>query len=129
MEPITTRNELEMNLSRLDSYRRSRDAREREFYKRLLSQGICFVGFRHEGVLIFGPSRFVGYANNDLRRHQRNQSKDGRVTNRAIVRILGYQPGHDEQLEREYLRACAEVSVRPRQTGPFRTKRKFWSEP
>ncbi len=129
MDLVRKRKEIEANLDRLQDYGQSSDRQARVFYRDLLERGICFVAYRRHGWRCFGPSRFIGYVNNDLRRHQANHSKGGRATNRAIKRVLGYPPGQDAMLEREYLQECARAGLRPGSTGPFRTKRKFWSEP
>jgi len=128
MRFVRTRKELDLNLSRFTRYLRSSDDGERQFYCDRLAQGICFVVFRRSGHLLFAPSRFVGYAQNSPHRHQRNDRKDGRDTNRVLTRLLGCSPEHDATLEREYYRACAKVNVEPRATGAFRVKRKYWQE-
>lgn len=108
------------NLDTLNSYRQSSDRKEREFFKGRIGLGSCFVALETEAGLIFGPSRFLGYTQNDRHQHEANPSKDGRDTNVAIGKILGpHRP--NENLERLYLRFCTDNDI-----IPTRYKRKFW---
>jgi hypothetical protein len=70
---------------------------------------------------VFGPSRFVGYANNNLSTHQVNEKKDGKVTNPAIDKVLGYSAEANAFLEGEHLRLCAQLGI----TGKS-VVRRYW---
>ncbi len=99
MNPVTTRAQIEANLDRLERYRNSNDPSDREFYNGLLDQGICFVVQETDDRRVFGPSRFVGYVENDRERHLANEDKHGGETNQAIESILGTAPEIDHTLE------------------------------
>lgn len=77
-------------------------------------------------ALLFGPSRFVGYGDNDQHTHKANDKKDGKETNPAINQIVGQRAEHSEWLEQEYLRLCDKIGVKPRATGEFGVKRRYW---
>lgn len=58
--------------------------------------------------------------------HSRSQTKDGRVTNVAIINVLGSQPELNSALERRYRRFCKRLGIEPKAKGPFGAERKFW---
>ena len=126
MKLVTSWSQIEKNLMKLEEYKRSSDQEEIEFYTNLIKRGICFVVYESRGTLYFGPSRFVGYADNDMHSHLANESKDGRETNPAINNIIDSAPEEDDILEEEYKRLCESLGFEPKATGPFRLKRKYW---
>ncbi len=91
METIETYQDLFDNIGRLEGYLASSDPVEREFGQDLVRRGLCFVVYKDKGQCRFAPSRFVGYKNNTKDLHLANASKDGRVTNPVISRILDQQ--------------------------------------
>lgn len=74
----------------------------------------------------FYPSRFIGYVNNSMDAHARNQEKDGKVTNPAITDIIGTKPQLNETLEDEYKEYCVSLSFKANKAGAFGVKRKYW---
>jgi putative restriction endonuclease len=126
MDLITKRAELEANLKRLEEYRYSSDPAEQDFYRDLVKLGICFVVLNKDGKLLWGPSRFVGYRNNSVALHIRNDEKDGRETNPAITVILRHPPEQDEHLEASYSEHCKDLGFTASPTGAFGIKRKYW---
>jgi 5-methylcytosine-specific restriction protein A len=124
MELISSRSELEQNLSQFRKYLMGSGI-EAEFARDLIEQGICFVIAEAETGLVFAPSRFVGYRANDRHSHLQNVSKDGRDTNRAIADVVGFAPEPNAELEREYHEFCGMVKAAPRPAA-FNSKRKFW---
>ncbi len=108
------------NLHTLNSYHRSSDPIERQFFADRIRLGRCFVALETPTGLIFGPSRFLGYARNDIQRHEANASKHGWDTNSAINAILG-QCKASKTLEKQYLRFCAYSGI-----GPANKPRKYW---
>ena len=117
--------EIVRNLHTLKKYRDSYGY-ERDEYVRLIKSGICFVVFQTDDDLLFGPSRFVGYANNDLDAHRDNIDKHGSKTNRRITEILGQHPHDSHALEKEYERHCRELGEFPPKTGSFGITRQYW---
>ncbi|MUG46312.1 HNH endonuclease [Paenibacillus woosongensis] len=122
METVTTWEEIVDNIFRLESYRHSSEYSE--YYLDRLKRGICFVVFERGGRLFFGPSRFIGYKNNNIDVHTNNEDKHGGITNKAITKIIGYSPRYDNDIENEYLKFCLSNGVTP--TGSFGGKRKYW---
>ncbi|MFC1764862.1 HNH endonuclease [Planctomycetota bacterium] len=86
----------------------------------------CFVAYEYESKVHFAPSRFIGYQENSISKHQKNKSKDGRVTNTTIVDILKETPQVDGQLEFRYKQFCQELGFTPHKTGTYGVARKFW---
>lgn len=128
MDHITNRTELEANLRQLEDYRYSSDPLEREFYTNLIKLGICFVVLKKNEKLLWGPSRFVGYRNNSMNLHRRNEEKDGRETTPVITDILGRTPPKpDAYLEELYAAHCEDLGFTARPTGNYGSKRKYWN--
>ena len=121
MNLATKWQEIEDNLIQLDRYRNSSIREEVNFYLDLIRQGKCFVIYRSSTQLFCGPSRFVGYASNDLHSHLANKKKDGRITNGAIETIFGHEAAEDKVAEIEYKKFCANLGIKPSSV-----KRKYW---
>lgn len=126
MKLVTNWEDIEKNLKTLEQYGNSGQKKEIEFYLKMIERGICFVIYELDGRLIFGPSRFIGYLNNNMEAHLANEQKDGRETNPRISTILGGSPQPDEMLEEEYKRFCERLGITPKKTGTFGIKRKYW---
>lgn len=113
--------DIENNLVRLLEYRNSHNREELEFYLGLIKRGRCFVIYKHDSDVLCGPSRFVGYADNNLHAHLANKSRDGTITNAALENIFGHPPVENETAEKEYRKLCAHLGMKP-SAG----KRKYW---
>ncbi|MCB1660680.1 MAG: HNH endonuclease, partial [Pseudomonadales bacterium] len=74
----------------------------------------------------FAPSRFIGYANNTIDKHEANHSKDGRETTPKISKLLGKDCVFDEELEKSYREFCQALGFEANDTGAFGVKRKYW---
>lgn len=79
--------------------------------------------------MIFAPSRFIGYIENTIGYHENNNSKDGRVTNKAINEILKKTPQVDGELEFQDKQFCQCLGFTPSKTGTSGVARKFWFSP
>jgi hypothetical protein len=123
---VTTWEQIQQNILRLEGYRRSQEKQEVNFYKNLFKRGICFVAYKRGEEFLLGPSRYIGYVNNDLHKHQANTDKDGRVTNPAIDQILGSSATTNEILEKEYFRLCARLGITAKAVGTFGVARRYW---
>jgi hypothetical protein len=78
----------------------------------------------------FAPSRFIGYKNNTITKHESNITKDGRETNPAISDALGVkQPIINEELEELYKKYCIYLGFSPPPKGAFGVTRKYWILP
>ncbi len=64
-----------------------------------MERGICLVIINVDDRPSFAPSRFIGYANNTRDSHQRNPSRDGRITNDVIKELLGSEPSPNQAFE------------------------------
>jgi hypothetical protein len=126
MTPVSTRRQVEANVRLLSSYLEEGTARNAAFAKDLIQRGICFVVTRHRGVDFFAPSRFVGYIGNSRSAHAQNQGKDGRKTNRALIKLMLQRPKQSRQLEQHYRAFCTSLGISPRAVGHFGVTRKFW---
>lgn len=125
----TTRNldDILHNIETLKKYQISSDENEREYHSELVKRGTCFVATMDDGDVFFSPSRFIGYLNNSLEKHDSNKTKDGRVTNPEIERILNKKFRVNEGLERTYQRFCYSIGFVPRLKGSFGVTRKYIS--
>ena len=127
MKLITKRSELIANIETLERYL----AKGNEFEKRkalsLVKQGICFVTYKVGDEIRFAPSRFIGYIDNTIEKHQANDTKHGTFTNGAIKSLLNDEPLRNEALEKKYFEYCARLGIYPNQRAPFDTDRKFWT--
>ena len=87
----------------------------------MVRAGSCFVAYQIGGELRFSPSRYTGYLNNTKIKHDNNQGKDGKETNAAINKVIGYSLSHNDELESEYLFFASKLGIEP-----YNKKRKYW---
>lgn len=121
MQTVQTIEEIITNLQTLHSYALSEDAREQTFHHNLLRRGNNFIVAEVNGQLFFGPSRFVGYADNSINNHTEDDNGiDGRETNRAIDAILGVHR-LSPLCEYAYTARCAELKL-----TPASRQREYW---
>jgi hypothetical protein len=120
MRLVETWTEIRQNLLRFDSYRTSLDPLEREFHSDRIRLGKCFVALDTDRGCIFGPSRFLGYADNDYQTHESNALKHGWDTNPAINLTLGRCEPNGE-IEAVFLEFCGDHDI-----VPSNNKRKYW---
>lgn len=126
MELIRTIDDLKANIKVMDNYLSSKDHEEIKYAKERVRMGTCFVVVNSKTGYRFYPSRFIGYADNSIEKHERNNEKDGRKTNPAISKIIGCKPEYDDELEEAYLDYCAFLGLKSRKKGAFGVKRKYW---
>lgn len=121
MDVIRTEDEIEENLRRFEEYLCEGEDEVQQFAHELVARGKCFVAYQVDSELRFSPSRYVGYSNNTMRKHVQNSYKDGRETNAAIDKVMGYTPSPSEKLEKEYLRFTTDLGIEPHDK-----RRKYW---
>lgn len=109
---VQNRDEIIENILTLDGYRRSNRADETECHRSLLRLGICFVAYENEEGIYFGPSRFIGYRSNNLKRHQ-SEWRHGSQSNKAIERILGTHFVENTVIEKLYQQSCGQSGISP----------------
>lgn len=121
MELVTTRDQVVENLRVFHGYRSDSDDRVRADYGELLRRGRKLVVRRIGDDYAFAPSRFVGYQEVTLRRHQEYSDKHGTRTTSAINSILGrHRP--NPAIEAEYKDSCTAFGVTPYDID----NREFW---
>ncbi|MDO8281598.1 MAG: hypothetical protein Q7U10_03070 [Thermodesulfovibrionia bacterium] len=118
---IESLDDLKANLLTLEKYRNSNEARYTEFYKEIIRRGACFIVYMNDENIHFAPSRFIGYKNNNMNDHIGSNTKDGRVTNPVIDKIIGNKSEQNRSRELEYMKFCNELGV-----DAWKRKKKFW---
>ena len=117
---INTKTQLIKNLDRVESYLSSASEELYGTMAQYIARGKVFVSYIVDGSYHFAPSRFVGYKDNTLVKHQNNDEKDGRITTPAISKLLGPRK-FDSGLENEYLKYCEWLGV-----PAANKKRTYW---
>jgi len=128
MELITTMEQLKKNIVTFDNYLIKRTFEQKDWAKKRILEGICFVVYSINNELRFAPSRFLGYVDNEIKKHKSSTTKDGRKTNPAISIILGCEPIINENFLTKYLDYCEKIGVKKRNYGSRRYARKFGGE-
>jgi hypothetical protein len=132
---IKNKNEILQNIKTLDGYLEKTNSPECEYAKGLIQRGKCFVVVSSpDGGYRFFPSRFMGYANNTMEKHEKmgemrritgKTTRDGKVTNPRITMFLGdlIENGHEQwsHFETEYKNFCRKLRIIPNSIN-----RKFW---
>ena len=127
MNTIKSKDELLQNIKTLDEYLNKEEGQEYEFALNLIKRGTCFIVVKNDDNYKFYPSRFIGYSNNTMYKHQNNYYKDGRVTNAAINDIFGYKPIVDVELDEKYKNYCNKLGFNAYKKGSYGVERKFWN--
>ena len=100
---------------------------ETDFALGLIERGTCFLPVSDGRTLAFFPSRFIGYAGNNIATHS-SDPIDGRETNKAIEYVFEQNPAVSTEYEQAYLRFCEHLNLSPAATGNFGAKRKYWAK-
>ena len=128
MDLVRNWHDIYNNILVLEKYRVSGNTDEVEYYNGLIKRGTCFVATEISGEIVFSPSRFIGYLNNDRVKHDANKNKDGRVTNPEIEEITNSKFQENKGLEKAYRNFCLSLGFNPRDKGSFGVTRKFISK-
>ncbi len=126
MKLINTTSQLIRNIDTLEGYLTEGNDYSSNEAKALIKRGTCFVAYKVDNEIRFAPSRFIGYINNKLDRHSASEEKDGRETNKAIIKILESKPLSNDKLNEKYLKYCNRLGIQPSEKGSFGALRKFW---
>lgn len=118
---VTSKRQLIKNLDRVEGYLSNGSDELYNAMAQYIARGRVFVSYIVNGEYHFAPSRFVGYIDNTLVKHQNNQEKDGKKTTPAITHILGSR-AYDSRLDNAYLNYCEWLGV-----TPSKNKRSFWA--
>lgn len=126
MRLIDNLKELKVNFKKIDNYINDKKDPEYNCALNLIKRGTCFVAVKKDNSYKFYPSRFIGYANNNMSDHINNKNKDGRETNPTISEILESNPLPNENLNNLYKKYCEELGFVANEKGSFGVERKFW---
>ena len=121
MDIVTTEADIKVNLATFENYLCDGTEDEQQFANALIRRGSCFIAYKIDGELRFSPSRYLGYLSNTKSKHLANPGKDGKETNAAINKIIGYSLSPDDELESEYIAFTSKLGVTPNNKS-----RKFW---
>ncbi len=128
MRTVKSKNELIENFKIIDEMLSSKKDPEYTYALNLIKNGTCFVVFQSDNdTYKFYPSRFIGYFQNTMDKHENNSDKDGRITNSAINEILGCKPQSNADLECKYKSYCEQLGFTANAKGTFGVQRKFWN--
>ncbi|GLO63467.1 hypothetical protein MACH09_39750 [Vibrio sp. MACH09] len=126
MKLIESHEQLESNIREFDKLRKFGTNEEKSEVNSLIRRGTCFIPYVSDDCLYFAPSRFVGYVGNTLKKHNANNKKDGRLTNREINNILGTRALSYSYLEKAYISSCGALGFEANASGNFGVRRKYW---
>jgi len=118
-------NDIFANIQVLESYRKSGNIEDVEYYNQLIKRGTCFVVTETGGIIVFAPSRFIGYLKNNREKHTANDKKDGRTTTPKIEAVLNSKFRVDEGLERAYRSFCLSLEFSPNEKGTAGANRRY----
>lgn len=122
MELITEPNQLYNNINYFEEYLINGTDAERNKIKSLIKRGRCFVAYTVNNNISFAPSRFLGYADNNLDKHQNSITKHGTLTNSVIDKVLKLKHFTSEDFEIKYAQYCRSIDIEPTDYK----FRKFW---
>jgi len=129
MQLISKLEQLRTNVKTLDDYFTKGSHAEKKWALDRVRRGTCFVVYKVGEELRFAPSRFIGYVDNTIGKHDAAVGiKDGRKTNPVISGILACEPSPNDGMELEYLRYCTKLGIMAPETGSHGAARKFWRE-
>ncbi|MFN4155685.1 MAG: HNH endonuclease [Paracoccaceae bacterium] len=119
--------EIIANIETLFSYAQSADQAERSFHHKRIKNGKLFAAFHAEAGYRFAPSKFAGYAANDLRHAEMLPERDGRITNGVMNRFAGkpLAPGDSGYagIDRQFMGYCRTWGIEP---SRHHRPRQYW---
>jgi 5-methylcytosine-specific restriction protein A len=121
MDVVTTEDEIRENLAIFENYLCDGSEEEQQFAYNLIRRGSCFIAYQIDGELRFSPSRYTGYLSNTRDKHLSNSGKDGKETNAALNKVIGYTLSSDDKLESEYMAFTSKLGITPNNKN-----RKYW---
>lgn len=110
---VSSKEEIIENLINFSNYRFSNDESAFDYFKERLKKGKIFVCAIYENKYIFCPSRFVGYKNCTIQKHNNATNKNGSITTPLINRLLGENHTYNKIAEEKYLQLCTELNISP----------------
>jgi hypothetical protein len=125
MELVVNEEQVAENLAELDRARVSANG-DGKIYRDLIKKGTCYLPYLTDAGIAFAPSRFIGYAGNEIQIHGLNREKHGSETNLALSKIYGSYPVQNENLQLAFESFCVSIGVAPSRKGSFGVIRKYW---
>lgn len=122
MKTIDKDYQLIANIETVENYLVDGNEFEKTEIRDLIRKGKCFVAYKVKNEIRFAPSRFLGYLNNNLKKHNNAEIKDGRETNKAINDIIINNLDFNDALETRYINYCENLGIQPSNYS----KRKYW---
>ena len=107
---IENRIDVIKNIYTLYSYTKSNNEEEKEWALKRFKQGRWYVVEPFGNILLFAPSRFVGYKNNTIGKHTKNPG-DGRDTNPKFQELKLYKGVADDFLSEQFERFMATLGI------------------
>jgi len=126
MKEVENIEQLLKNIETLDRYLSKANSLDQADALDLVKRGTCFVVYNNNGMMRFAPSRFIGYVDNKLEKHNSNFTKHGGVTNQAISKLFKCKPLPNENLDELYINYCNYLGIKANSSGSFGASRKFW---
>lgn len=108
---IETRIEVIRNIYRLYKYAVSSDIEEKEFGIERLSRGKWYVAERIGDKILFGPSRFVGYKENNIEKYRKIGKGDGTETNSNYEDLQLYEEYKSDFIINEYKKYISSLNI------------------
>jgi 5-methylcytosine-specific restriction enzyme A len=124
---VSSIEEVIKNIDTLFRYGQSTNKAERAFHNKRIKNGKLFVVVQSDEEYRFAPSKFAGYAENDLDHAELLSQRDGRVTNRMLSELAGdpLEPGDDryEEIDQHFLNYCQSKNIDP---SRHHRVRRYW---
>ena len=138
MELVNCVEDIIENAKRFDAYIKNGKFNEKEFAINCISLGRCFVVIKENDNYKFYPSKYIGYKNNSasgyydayynaeaLPGEEKHGDAayytfDGRVSNKAITKVLGCPVEKDYELSDLFIKYCNSLGLKGSE------KKKFW---
>jgi predicted HNH restriction endonuclease len=125
MKLINTKRQLLSNIRTVEHYLADGKDEEQLAVRELIRRGKCFVAYEVKNEVRFAPSRFLGYINNNIKKHNAAKARhdvNGWDTNPVISQVLKQQLFSPSKLETKYRNYCSDLGITP---ANFK-RRKYW---
>jgi 5-methylcytosine-specific restriction endonuclease McrA len=122
MKLVNHISQVEKNIELVEFYACEGTEEEREYILDRIRKGKSLVAYEINKEVRFAPSRFLGYKDNTIKKHETSTIKDGRETNTVLNRVLKTPLEANDTLEDHYIRYCKSLGV---EASSYK-KRRYW---
>jgi len=123
MKLVTDISQLEQNIERVENYIAGGSEDEKTAIFNLIRKGKSIVAYEIGNEIRFVPSRFIGYQDISLEKHEANKHLiDGKKTNPAITKVLSSRLEQNDSLEKKFLAYCDSFA----EQATAYSKRRYW---